>query len=209
MLRSVRDLERIRVTSGEGVYCGRVKDVYFDDQSWAIKYLVAALDPRQFGQKEILLLSEQIKMIVGDGSELQLKDPFSGLGSLPLSSDAEPVCRQYAAMALSSPGARRRGRSAAGHDPYLRSARTVFNYCISVAGEFGGTLTDFIFDGAKWQIRYLAIEQALEDRKIHFHVPTQSVERFTWATQRVLLRDLQPVEIAAGEQGANISSLVA
>jgi hypothetical protein len=41
---------------------------------------------------------------------------------------------------------------------------------------------------------------------VNFHVLPQSVERFTWATQRVLLRDLQPVELAAEERAAVVAA---
>jgi sporulation protein YlmC with PRC-barrel domain len=190
VLRSVRDLEKLRVVASDGVGCGRVKDVYFDDHTWTIKHVVLALEPRRFGHKEVLLRPNQIKF---NGIAVLLNVLSVQALALPLASSVLPVCRQYASLALGSPKAGDLVQS----DPYLRSARAVARYRLNIRGQFAGTLSDFLFDDESWQIRYLAVEQVIEQRKIQFHVLPQSVERFTWATQRVLLRNLQPVELAA------------
>jgi hypothetical protein len=77
-----------------------------------------------------------------------------------------------------------------------RSARAVLQYQLSVGGEFAGSLSDFLFDDETWETRYFAVEQRIEQKKLHL----QSVERFTWATERVLLRNLQPVKLAAEQR---------
>ena len=78
------------------------------------------------------------------------------------------------------------------------------NYRIDVAGESGGVLGDFLFDDETWTIRYLRAEQLIERKKLQFHLLPQSVERFTWATERLILRELQPValELQAAAEGA-------
>jgi hypothetical protein len=157
---------------------------------WTIRHVVLALEPGRFGRKQVLLQSEQIAL---NGLAALLKLSGAELPSLPLAGSVLPVCRQYASIALGSPRSDRLIQA----DPHLRSARAVLQYQMNVAGQFAGTLADFIFDDESWAIRYLAVEQAVEQKKIQFHVLPQSVERFTWATQRVLLRDLQPVELAA------------
>ena len=67
------------------------------------------------------------------------------------------------------------------------------NYRLNLAGQFAGTLADLLCDDESWDIRYLAVEQIVDRKKLHFHLQPSSVERFTWATQRLVLRDLQPV----------------
>ena len=196
MLRSVQDLVKLRVIAADGVSCGRIKDIYFDDRSWAIKYLVLALEPRQFGAKQVLLTPEQVTSRPAPALPLQLNLPAAELETLPFATSVLPVCKQYASIALASPGATLFGPNLTGANPHLRSARTVADYRINVASEYAGTLVDFLFDEEAWQIRFLAVEQVIECKKIHFHLLPQSVERFTWATQRVLLRHLEPVELA-------------
>lgn len=204
VLRSVRDLENLRVIASDGAPCGRVRDVYFDDQSWALKYLVLALDRRQFGARQVLLTSDQISL--SPLNMLSVHLPSDQLYALPLASSVLPVCGQYARMALNSPGAAGFAAKLSGADPHLRSARAVLDYQINVAGQCEGRLTDFLFEHQSWEIRYLAVEHVIENRRIHFHILPQSVERFTWATQRVLLRDLQPVEMAAEQSGAILAA---
>ncbi len=193
MLRTVRDLERLRVVAADGVACGRVRDIYFDDHSWTIKHAVLTLDPRRFGRKQVLLRPEQVKF---NAIGAQVNVNSFEVEALPLIASVLPVCRQYASLALTSPKASELIQS----DPRLRSARAVAHYQLNVNGEFAGSLSDFLFDDEGWEIRYLAVEQRIEQKRIQFHLLPQSVERFTWATQRVLLRDLQPVELAAEEQ---------
>jgi sporulation protein YlmC with PRC-barrel domain len=200
VLKSVRDLEKLRVVSQDGVACGRIKDLYFNDQNWTIKNLVFSVEPRQFGAKQVLLLPTQVRL---NGVAAYLDLPSDEICTLPRVGSVLPVCRQYASFAFNSPGA---SRLVVG-DPHLRSARAVAKYRINVDGqECGGTLEDFIFEEESWEIRYLAVEQTIGGRKVNFHVLPQSVERFTWATQRVWLRDLQPVELAAEERLAVLAA---
>jgi hypothetical protein len=193
VLKSVRDLEKLRVVAADGVPCGRIRDLYFDDHSWAIKHVVLALERRHFGCKQVLLRPEDIGF---NGTAAMVKLLGPELPDLPLANSVLPVCRQYATIALGSP----RSGDLVQADPHLRSARAVLQYQMNIGGEFAGTLADFLFDDQTWTIRCLAIEQAIEQKKIHFHILPHSVERFTWATQRVLLRELQPVELAAEQE---------
>ena len=79
-------------------------------------------------------------------------------------------------------------------------------YSINADGAFSGRLEDLIFDDESWEIRYLAIGHVIEGKKLRFHVVPQSVERFTWSTQRVVLRELQPVRLEAGQHDLGMSS---
>lgn len=199
VLRSVRELERFKITGAEGAYCGRIKDVYFDDSSWRVTHLVISTEPRQFGQKQLLVEPGKVGWVWGDEGIIQLNLNAPEVGSLPLANSVAPVCKQYASFAYASPGGRMFANGVVGTDPHLRSAKAVLNYRVSIADEFGGTLADFILDTQEWQIRYLGIEQIIERKKLRFHVLPQAVERFTWARQRVFLRELQPVRLDGGE----------
>lgn len=184
--------------------CGRLKDLYFDDSSWGIKHLVISIEPRQFGQKQVLVLPDQVRISWDVDGVIQLNLESHDLESLPLASSVLPVCQQYAALAYASPGARSFRSGVMGADPHLQSSRAVTNYRLEIAGESGGSLSDFLVDDESWEIRYLGVEQRIDRKKLNFFVLPQSVERFTWATQRVLLRDLEPVVLEDGEiSGAN------
>jgi hypothetical protein len=117
-----------------------------------------------------------------------------------------PVCKQYASLALASPGASMLARGLAGSDPHLRSARAVTNYRLIVQGEFAGTLTDLLIEPEDAEIRYLAVEQVIDRRKLQFHILPETVERFTWATQRIHLKHLQPVALESFAESAFLTS---
>lgn len=193
MLRSVKELEKFRLTTADGKPCGRIKDVYFDDQSWTVQHLVVALDPRTHGQRQALLSPLAIETFREDDETILLSTHSSEVARAPIASSVLPVCKQYASLALASPGASSFARALTGADPHLRSARAVTHYRLNVRGEFAGTLADLVIEPAEGEVRYLAVEQIIDRRKIQFHIVPAAVERFTWASQRVLLKYLQPV----------------
>ena len=202
MLRSVRELIKCKAIDAEGRHCGRIKDIYFDDASWRVAHLILSIEPRQFGQKQVLVAPHQLRAITEADGLIQVNLTAGQIEDLNLAGSVLPVCRQYASLAYGFPGARILSRGTAVSDPHLRSAKAVTNYHITASGEFAGTLADFIFDDTAWQIRYLGVEQSIERKKMLFHILPQSVERFTWATQRILLRELQPVGLDSAECSA-------
>jgi hypothetical protein len=198
VLRSILDLENLKVSTFDEGRCGRTKDVYFNDQAWKISHLIVAIEPWQRGQKQILVQPDQLEPLGSGETFLRLKESVADFESFPLAGTVLPVCKQYDLFALGSPGASSH-RRVLNSDPSLRSVRAVRNYNISVFGQFGGTLADFIFDDVTWEIRYLKIEQRIDRKKLLFYVLPQAVERFTWATQKLVLRNLQPVALDSNE----------
>ena len=208
VLRSVRELENMRLVTADGQPCGRIKDVYFNDQEWECRHFVAALDPRQFGQKQVLLAPETVCGI-RDDQVLRLSLTRDQVAAAPLASSVLPVCKQYASLALASPGSSRLEASYIKADPYLRSARAVSNYRITAGGEFAGTLVDFLMDPLTWSIRYIGVQQIIDRKKLLFHVLPESVERFSWSTQRVFLKELLPVMLGESAAAAAIGEFAA
>lgn len=193
MLRSVRELENGRLLTADSKPCGRIRDIYFDDRTWLLKHLVAGLDPRVGGQKQVLISPEAVEGYRDEDGTILLGIRSEDLAALPSATSVLPVCKQYASLAMSSPGASRQGRGLVGADPHLRSARATHHYKLQVLGEYAGNLTDLLFDAQTHEIRYLAVEQVIDRRHIRFNILPNAVERFSWATQRIHLKHLQPV----------------
>lgn len=198
----MRELGKCKAIDAEGRPCGRIKDIYFDDGSWEITHLILSIEPRQFGQKQVLVAPGQVRAISEAEGVIHLDLTGDQIEDLDLAGSVLPVCRQYASLAYAFPGARISSSATVASDPHLRSAKAVMSYRINAAGEFAGTLADCIFDDAAWQIRYLGVEKTIERKKMLFHVLPQSVERFTWTTQRIVLRELQPVRLESAERSA-------
>jgi hypothetical protein len=184
-------LENARLLTAGSKPCGRIRDVYFDDQSWQLKHLVAALDPRWHGPKQVLISPEMVDRYRGEDDAVLLALRLEDLQGAPPASSVLTVCKQYASLAMSSPGSGRLSRGLT--DPHLRSARATQLYTLQAHGECAGTLADFLFDPASREIRYLAVEQAIDGRQVRFIILPSAVERFSWATQRIHLKHLQPV----------------
>ena len=185
--------------TADGQFCGRIKDVYFEDLSWQLRHLVLSIEPSPFGRKQVLLSPGQVECLSQSESWVHLKPTAAEVAGLPPASSVLPVCKQYAAFAVSPRGAGLFGGDARGSDPHLRSFRSVMTCRVEGPGDFAGTVADMLVDDSGWGIRYLAVEQSFENKKLNFHVLPQSIERISWAAQRVILRELEPVAIAWGE----------
>jgi sporulation protein YlmC with PRC-barrel domain len=122
--------------------------------------------------------------------ELQNCDPDTSV---------RPVCKQYEFMGMATPGSVAFQNSAPKVDPHLRSAKAVLGYTISVAGEDVGIVRDLVLDQTDWSVRYLQIEQQMNNRIILFHVVPNAVKRISWVANRVFLRELSPVQLQDSE----------
>ncbi len=198
VLRSSRELEQFRVKSADGSFCGRIKDIYFDDSTWKVSHLVLSIEPSAFGRNEVLITPDDISEVGEEEGTLRLSISRGELDELPLASSVLPVCKQYQALAYASPGARTFAARVQ-NDPHLRSGKAVTQYHLDIAGAFAGRLADFIYASDSWEIRYLAVEHKEDGKAVRFHILPQAVERITWATQRIVLRELQPVSMGLGE----------
>ena len=185
--------------TADGQHCGRIRDVYFDDSSWAVTHLLLSIEPSVAARKQLLLTPAHIAFLEEGRSILGLSLRAEELEDLPLDSSVLPVCKQYAALtfALSAPGKAGIARAA---NPHLRSARAVVHYQLDAAGESSGRLADLIYDERSWQIRYLGMEQKFDGKTMRFHVLPQAVERISWSTQRVYLKGLKPVAVSLAER---------
>ena len=191
MLRSVRELENARVTLADGTPCGRIKDFYFDDHTWKIRFLKVSLDPVRFGHKQVLLTPGQVFSWNGI---CELGISHEELQDCPLDSSYLPVCLQYASIASGSPLSRR--SKLLNSDPHLRSAKALRNYNIHAGNDFAGWVTDFILDTSAWQVSYLQIEQLEQRKRISFHIHPKNIEKISWSTQRMIVHALEPVTAA-------------
>jgi hypothetical protein len=194
MLRSLKELENVRVILADGQPCGRVKDIYFDDHSWKIRFIKVSLDPARFGHKQVLLVPNQIFSSSAEYCELNLS--AAELAECPLDSSFLPVCRQYAVLNAGSPGSVTVRRKLTESDPHLRSAKALSTYTVHFSGELIGILNEFFWNEA-WIIRYAGIHglELAERKRLSFHILTQSIQTISWSTQRVLLHELNPVAI--------------
>ncbi len=149
---------------------GSVDDFYFDDTSWAVRYLVAKTGPWLIGRKvliapsalghadssrkvlEVAHTKDQIK----DSPDIDFDRPVSRQHEIQLHTHYQwvPYWSQYGLMPSAEIV-----REIQNHpqtevlDPHLRSLRDVLKYSIHDAeAERGGKMHDFIVDDVGWRI---------------------------------------------------------
>lgn len=186
MLQSIQKLyaDKLGVADGE---IGQVKDFYFDDQSWAVRYVVAEtgswltgrqvlLSPHAFGS-----LHQAGKILSVDLTRKQIEDS-------PVIETHRPVSRQYemeynryygwpfywegdglwggmrSFPTLSLPAnlppsgpAAARAANREKSDAHLRSTQAVKGYHLQATDGIVGHVSDFMMNSKSWAIEQLVI----------------------------------------------------
>lgn len=188
----MRQIQGLRLKAkGEAV--ARLHDLYFDDEQWTVRHLVAGLREKN-SWRQVLVKPSQVESLDLWDHEIVLSLSSKELQNCPPASSLRPVCKQYEVMGMATPGSIS-FQNASRVNPHLRSVKTVLGYGISAASEDAGIVRDFVFDQNDWSVRYLQIEQQIENRIILFHVLPSAVKRISWVASRVFLRDLAPVQL--------------
>ena len=209
MLNKAKTLTGYRLDSLDGEI-GRVEEFYFDDQHWAIRYLVADTGGWLTGRQVLIspyalvAVSKEEQHIAIDLTKKQIEDSPS------LSSD-KPVSRQFELSYygyygypmywagpymwgpysyLERDGEKWKEPSRAEQaswDPHLRSTHDVSGYHIQAADGEIGHVEDFIIDDETWAIRYLIIDTRNWWPGKKVLVSPQWIERVSWDESKVFV----------------------
>ena len=179
MLYTTKTLKGCKLDSLDGEI-GKVKEFYFDDQHWTIRYLVADTGNWLTG-KQVLISPYALTGVIKDGqcitvnlTKKQIENSPSLESDKPVSLQFEQSYYMYYGWPLYWEGPNMLGtypnivrdikkikKSAKGEktwNPHLRSTHKVSGYNIqTVDGEIGH-IEDFIIDDETWVIRYLIID---------------------------------------------------
>lgn len=182
MLRRSNDLTGFKLGARDGEI-GRVKDLYFDDENWTVRYAVADTNKWLPGRKVLLSpfafreFRDQDKVLQVDLTQDQIKSSPSIDEHIPISRAYEIQYHQYynwpfywQGSALWGPGALpvypldqagvptpASTPTQLGAEPHLRSMAATHRYRIHAHDGEIGHVDDFIIDDSSWQIRYVVI----------------------------------------------------
>lgn len=185
MLRSIKQLYGKKLCASDGEI-GHVEDFYFNDQQWAIRYVVAATGT-WLSERLVLISPYAFGDFYQDGNCLLLNLTRQQIENGPAIESHKPVSRQYeedyyryygwpsywvgggmwglggfpvAPPAYLMPGKEENTGwvSSNGDDPHLRSTRDLGGYHIQTGEGAIGHVTDFMIDGRSWEIRHLVVE---------------------------------------------------
>jgi sporulation protein YlmC with PRC-barrel domain len=186
MLRSVKNLFEDKLGASDGEI-GRVNDFYFDDQNWAVRYLV--VDTGSWMPGRLVLISPHAFGNVYQGGNILLVNlTRQQLENSPPIESHKPVSRQYeelyyryygwpfywrgdrlwglSAFPIASvPPERSSGNQSTAKagkqesdDPHLRSTKAIIGYQIQASDELVGHVTDFVVDDENWVIQHVVVD---------------------------------------------------
>jgi len=143
MLRGISDLKRFTIAATDGDL-GSVSDLYFDDRSWAVRYLVVDAGPRLPGRR---LFVSPISVRSSDPTTLRLGLSMRQVEISSVSS-AQPCGVLPESLA----------RAGSGGDCHLQTATAVVGYTIRAEDGEIGHVKDVLVDDKAWAIRYLVVD---------------------------------------------------
>lgn len=184
MLRPLSSLQRFAIRAVDGEI-GSVKDVYFDDQQWAVRYLVVDTQ-RWLPGRKVLVSPFSVRGIDWRNESVDVSISRDQVKASPSIDTDKPVQRQHevdfldyygyphywgggmlwgvsASPALPPPpepeeARRLQEQRAEQGDPHLRSIQYVNGYHIEARDGMIGHVDDFIFDEQTWAVRFFIVD---------------------------------------------------
>jgi len=207
MLRSIAKLKLYTVQAVDGSV-GKVKDFYFDDENWTIRYLVANTGT-WLSRQDALISPEALKQPDWEEHSFPVKLSQAEVSQSPDVDTTKPISRQQESEVLSyyhwpvywTPGGLLAARDARriatleenrddqpeedNADSHLRSVNEVTGYHIRARDGEIGHVEDFITDDQRWEINYLVIDTRnwLPGRKVL--VSPSWIKQVSWPGRQV------------------------
>ncbi len=209
---TVKELKGDEVLARDG-RIGSVDDVYFDDERWAVRYLVVDTGGWLPG-KRVLISPASVEPELSSGGNLRLALMREQVERAPHAESDRPVSRQYeiahaahfgypyywsgpflwGAAAYPVPSAAGAEAEHAARqavedgDPHLRSGAEVIGYGIEARDGSIGEVQDFVVDEKTWAIRDVVVDTMKWWPGGHVRVHPAYVERIDWQERTVHLR---------------------
>ena len=213
MLLKAKTLKSYVLDSLDGEI-GKVKEFYFDDKHWAIRYLVADTGNWLTGRQVLIspyalaAANKEEQHIAVDLTKKQIEDSPSLNSDKPVSRQFEESYYGYYGMPVYWGGSymwgaypyivrdREKWREftqgeKASWDPHLRSTHDVSGHHIQATDGEIGHVEDFIIDDETWAIRYLIIDTQdwWPGKKVL--LSPQWIERVSWNESKVFVNLLR------------------
>ena len=215
MLRSIKQLHGDKLGASDGEI-GHVKDFYFDDQNWAVRYVVADTGSWLSGRKVLISphafgsLHQAGKVLRANLTRKQIEDSPSIESHKPVSRQYEEEYHRYygwpyywqgsALWGMSgfpilelpskpfpSEQATASGRAPQRADAYLRSTQAVNGYHVKATDGTIGHVCDFMMHDKSWAIGQLIIKTGHLLSEKEVQIPTSKVERISWDESTVFI----------------------
>ena len=179
---------------------GKVKDFYFDDRHWTVRYLVA--DTGSWLEERLVLISpyalvsvdEERAIVATNLTREKIENSPPAGSDLPVSRQFEVLYHEYYQWPGYWYGSYAWGSSPypvplresisedekTSWDSHLRSVREVDGYRVSAVDGDIGHIAEFIIDDKDWAIRYLVVDTRNWWPGRHVLMSPQWIERVSW-----------------------------
>jgi sporulation protein YlmC with PRC-barrel domain len=215
MLRSIKELYGDKIGASDGDI-GQVKDFYFDDQNWTIRYLVADTGSWLPG-RQVLLTPHALGRLDQAEKVLRVNLTRKQIEDSPSIESHKPVSRQYEeeyyryygwpsywqgdglwgvsgfpiselpANPLPSESAMARGLQPERADAHLRSAQAVNGYHVRTGDGLIGHVCDFMMDAQSWAIGQLVVKTGHRLSGKEVLIPMKQVDRISYEESTVFV----------------------
>lgn len=207
-LRRVSELRRFTIRATDG-NIGSPEEVYFDDTTWTVRYLIVNTGTWLMGRR-VLIAPVAIEDLDEAGLLLQVKLTRDQVQNSPPVDTEKPISRQYETayyryfewvpywsgglspgLQIPPPGIapehmreRATERTEIG-ESHLRSTAEVTGYHIEAPDGGIGHVEDFIIDDEEWRIRYVEVDTRnwWPGKKVLLALAW--IERITWANRTI------------------------
>ena len=212
MLHNLKQIRGHKLAASDGTI-GHVKDFYFDDKTWAIRYLVADTGNWLTG-RQVLLSPYSFGRLDQDGKVLSINLTKKQIENSPAIDTDRPVSRQYEQnyynyygwptyweggglwgtgeypefAPLSRPYAFESYEYSRWDDIHLRSTNAVTGYDIEATDGALGSVSGFLVDQKKWLIRELAVETGHWYSGKEILITPAKVERISYPESKVFVK---------------------
>lgn len=222
MVQNIKDLYGDKLAALDGDI-GHIKDFYFDDETWAIRYLIAdtgswltgrlvLLTPHTFGeleQSEKTLRIKLQKKKIEDSPSIESHKPVSrqfemeyyGYYGWPPSWDGggmSGIGPIPVALPLLVDRIESREKHKHREDKHLRSTQAISGYHIQTSDGEIGHIIDFVLDTKSWTIRDLVVETGHWYAGKEILIPSGKVKNFSYDESKVFVnlskKDIQRTE---------------
>jgi sporulation protein YlmC with PRC-barrel domain len=215
MLRSIQQLYGDKLGASDGEI-GHVKDFYFDDQSWVVRYLVADTGSWLPG-RQVLISPHAFGSLDQAGKILRVNLTRKQIENSPPIESHKPVSRQYEeeyyryygwpyywqgsalwgmsgfpilelpAKPFPSEQAIASGEQPERADAHLRSTQAMNGYHFQASDGTVGHVCDFMMDDQNWAIRQLVIKTGHRLSGKEVQIPSSKVDRISWDESTVFV----------------------
>ena len=188
---------------------GTVKEFYFDDQHWTIRYLVAETGTWLKGRQVLIspfalvavhvetqnIIIDLTKKQIEDSPSLETDQPVSrqfeeayyGYYGWPMYWSGPYLWGSYTNITRDREMPREMTRREKAWDPHLRSTRDVIGHHLQAKDGGIGHVEDFILDEENWTIRYLVVDTRNWWAGKKVLISPRWIERVSWDDRKVFV----------------------